>query len=410
MKSVSIQKKLTLIVSVLFFTAYFFSLYFTHKIFFNFIKQQNKNHVITLASYLTSALTAPILEGDREKINEISRTFAGDKDFEFILALDAEKNLLGKSDFSGKISESVVPEIHKKIKDTDIRSPHHLLKSFEAESFIFPLKQEGTDRPAGFVVIGIKNVLLSRSLEKARYTSIVIGFLLLFIFLFVLNKVNKKFLRPVKGLMAGTEQVSQGNFDCQIEITDDGEFGQLARKFNEMTLILKRLDKQKTILNRKLHQYNEKLEEKIENRTRQLKEIQEDVLLVFNQMPVGILVLNLKGFIQWCNNRLMQIIGITRDRSLTNFHFKDVDQIKTIGFSAILSSLYRHPKKRVLRKQLILPDGAVRDIEITSQPLKRAGGKVDGTIFIIRDLKSEVYSGEKMKKPLRWSNERVNET
>ena len=77
--------------------------------------------------------------------------------------------------------------------------------------------------------------------------------------------------RPVKELVLGTRKVAEGDLAYRIPIATDDEMGQLARSFNDMTENLGRA-------NREIIEWVRTLEHRVEDRTRELRETQAQLL------------------------------------------------------------------------------------------------------------------------------------
>lgn len=264
---------------------------------------------------------------------------------------------------------------------------------------IYPVKTEVGEHPWGHVVLGFGDDRLLEAVKKARYTALLVSTLVLLLGLIVLQRFSRELTRPVQDLMKGTDQVSQGNFDYQIQVADEGEIGQLARKFNEMTLKLNYYNKQKNLLNKKLHEYNATLEDRIRERTDQLKKIQEEVLLIFHQIPVGLLVVDLDEKIMWFNRELMNIVEIKEndDNSIANSVYSQLGTFNRIGLTDVLKRLSGSEKKQIMRHHLKFEDIRKNKIvEIATQPLIGEDTQLDGTIFIIKDITREVTLEKKM--------------
>lgn len=83
---------------------------------------------------------------------------------------------------------------------------------------------------------------------------------------FITNKVNK----PLHLLIDGSKNIARHNFDYKVDIQDRSELGLLAKSFNNMSAQLKssfeKIEKQ----NDEIREYNEKLEQLVEERTKEL--------------------------------------------------------------------------------------------------------------------------------------------
>lgn len=77
--------------------------------------------------------------------------------------------------------------------------------------------------------------------------------------------------RPVKDLVVGTRKVAGGDLDYRIPIASEDEMGQLARSFNDMTSKLWKA-------NQEITGWVKTLEQRVEDRTRQLRETQSQLV------------------------------------------------------------------------------------------------------------------------------------
>ena len=88
--------------------------------------------------------------------------------------------------------------------------------------------------------------------------------------------------RPVKELVLGTKRISEGDLDHFIDVTTGDEMGHLAASFNQMTLDLQNAQKQ-------IQEGIRNLEQKVEERTRELKATQSQLLHSEKLAAVGAL-------------------------------------------------------------------------------------------------------------------------
>jgi two-component system NtrC family sensor kinase len=88
--------------------------------------------------------------------------------------------------------------------------------------------------------------------------------------------------RPVKELVLGTKRISGGDLDHLIDVASNDEMGHLATSFNQMTLDLQDAQKQ-------IQEGIRTLENKVEERTRELKATQSQLLHSEKLAAVGAL-------------------------------------------------------------------------------------------------------------------------
>lgn len=105
--------------------------------------------------------------------------------------------------------------------------------------------------------------------------------------------------RPVAALAHGAREFTRGNFDHRIQLKRNDELGHLATTFNEMGQSVAEA-------NRKLVRFNEELRAQVEERTRELKTAQTQLLRSQRLAAVGDLS---AGLAHEVNNPLSAIVG-----------------------------------------------------------------------------------------------------
>jgi len=122
---------------------------------------------------------------------------------------------------------------------------------------------------------------------------------------------------PLKEVTEACREIGKGNLDVKIETKSKTEIGELADTFNEMTLELAEAKDELVRLN--LH-----LEEKVEERTRQLKEAQEQLIQSAKMATIGTLA---GGIAHEINNPLGAILTNTQ---MLLMEVKDPDQRESL--------------------------------------------------------------------------------
>jgi len=147
--------------------------------------------------------------------------------------------------------------------------------------------------------------------------------IILFIALFISSFIPRIITRPLRRLHEGTEEIIKGNLDYKVGTSSPDEVGQLSRAFDEMTANLKKSREE-------LEEYSRNLEEKVEVRTRELSDINQDLekeiikrkqieetltksqqefASVFMNSPVAMVYLDEKSNIININSRFSELFG-----------------------------------------------------------------------------------------------------
>src|SRR6266536_2071668 len=92
--------------------------------------------------------------------------------------------------------------------------------------------------------------------------------------------VRRMIDRPLKQLQAGTHKLSGGDLGYQIELTSNDQIGDLAASFNSMSLQLR-------AANERMASWARTLEDRVEEKTRELRKAHDEVLHVETMASVG---------------------------------------------------------------------------------------------------------------------------
>ncbi|MBI4824378.1 MAG: response regulator [Nitrospirae bacterium] len=196
----------------------------------------------------------------------------------------------------------------------------------------------------GKIVIGLSDEMLLNSLHKLRASMLVVllilagisfGFALLFI---------KALVSPLKEMVSLVDRVGKGEFKTMVEIKGKDEVARLSERFNDMQ---RQLGAQRDALER----YTENLEYTVEERTKELRGTQEQLLQVQKMDSLGALA---GGIAHDFNNLLSAILGYA------SFIKEEIDE--------------SHPHYKYWN---IIEQVALRGSELTSHLLTFSRGRVE---------------------------------
>jgi len=129
------------------------------------------------------------------------------------------------------------------------------------------------------VVVSMKNVesvIQSNNQRIITNTLLISGIISLFVWMFITFLVNK----PLKRISSGMEEIGKGNLDYRINVHSHNELGSMASRFNEMS---KRLD----LAYREIREWSETLNEKVNEKTEELKKIYQQIIQIEKLASLG---------------------------------------------------------------------------------------------------------------------------
>lgn len=140
--------------------------------------------------------------------------------------------------------------------------------------------------PAERTVLGVLDVRMSlekvdEGITKAQEQFIFVAVVTVALFSIAsLIFLSVTVLRPVGKLMKGTQEIASGNLGYQIPVGSKDEMGRLAQSFNEMMQSLRRAEEENRL-------WSQTLEERVQQKTDELKRIHEQILQIEKMASLG---------------------------------------------------------------------------------------------------------------------------
>ncbi len=185
---------------------------------------------------------------------------------------------------------------------------------------------------------------------------------------------DRAIARPIATITKAAVQVASGDLNVRVETSANNEIGILADAFNEMTIQLKQSQAQ-------LEESNRNLEQKIEQRTSQLKAI-------LDNMVDGLVTINPSDLIAQCNPAFLAMFSLTRTE-VEGKHAQEIfcDQLLDL----IIAS--RGDRERVLSVDINLTQGRMGKAVVSSiyacESHEGKDANYFGAVVLIRDVTVE---------------------
>jgi C4-dicarboxylate-specific signal transduction histidine kinase len=181
-------------------------------------------------------------------------------------------HILGEG--TGQPGDGVPPRFGSEAQRAHLRSLFERVKQRQPGEVILELAEHGeylaVARLAGpswnFVTVLPKGVVSSAAFQAARYV-LLFGVVSLLLELAIMYWVlERQISRPLQAFTQATDRVAAGDFQVELETSRGDELGKLAHAFQLMAGEVQRREEA-------LRQANEGLERRVEERTRELKEV-----------------------------------------------------------------------------------------------------------------------------------------
>lgn len=216
---------------------------------------------------------------------------------------------------------------------------------------------------------------------KAGLNYLLASFVILGIAIFSITTIllDKFVLSRVSRLTSEVTKISEnGSQQNYVTVKGNDELSNLGNKINGMVTAVKDSRDE-------LKKYSETLENKVEERTLELKKSQEKLKSIFAASPDTILAVDLQYNITECNKQIFETSGYSREDLIgrpTSTFLSETD------YKIILKRLENNLSASVIHVEcnIIKKDKSVYPAELTIGPLRDAQSVIFGLVVMIRDL------------------------
>ncbi|WP_308809804.1 HAMP domain-containing protein [Archangium lansingense] len=158
-----------------------------------------------------------------------------------------------------------------------------------------------------FVTVLPESVVTSKAIEAARYV-LVFGVVSLLVELLIMFWVLRdQISRPLQAFTRATGQVAAGDFGVSLETSRKDELGQLAQSFDQMVREVRQREEA-------LRQSNEGLEQRVDERTRELKDVHQQLMHTARQAGMAEIATNVLHNVGNVLNSVYTAAQLARER------------------------------------------------------------------------------------------------
>ena len=283
-----------------------------------------ENEGVAVLSLLSEAGEVPIFTGNREQLLKVLETLSLHRDIAYAVAFDRGRNELARRLFS--VNEiPPMPNYPADAQSSRIQSTYVATQGKRILELFTPVfgNRTGVDskiEPVGYLRLGLSPEQIDARTGAYLTGAMLVSFFVVLIGVALTLLVTRRILAPVRNLTEAAEAVGRGDLRVRVAETKSSEFSVLTDTFNQMTARL-------AASQASVEEYQHTLEEKVEQRTRELqtatarafKLAQQDIL---TGLPNRVLL----------NQRLQQILALAkREHQQIAVLFLDFDHFKRIN-------------------------------------------------------------------------------
>ncbi len=280
---------------------------------------------VAILSLLSEASEVPMHTANRAQLTQVLESLSLNRSVAYAVALDAQRNELVRRLFSVK----ELPALPKYPDETQIGRIQSTYVNADdkriLELFAPILGKRGASGETrsdtiGFVRLGLSQQQVDERASAYLTSALTVSALVVMIGIALTLLLTRRILAPVRNLTEAAEAVGRGDLRVRVPETRSTEFAVLTDTFNQMTSRL-------AASQASVEDYQHTLEEKVEQRTRELqtatarayKLAQQDIL---TGLPNRVLL----------NQRLQQILALAkREHQQVAVLFLDFDHFKRIN-------------------------------------------------------------------------------
>ncbi|MFH1050220.1 MAG: PAS domain S-box protein [bacterium] len=252
------------------------------------------------------------------------------------------------------------------------------------------------------VVMSLKD--LNKDVSESKQLITIISLIMFLFGILAIIAISSIFVNPLVNLVNTFSKISNGDLSTRTDIRTKDEFGRLGEYFNSMVDKVERTQK-------KLFEMNIALEEKVEERTLDLRkeieerkraenilrESEERIRNIFENAPFGIYQTSLEGKILFANPALMRMLKYDTIGTLLSLDVSEQGYLRQHDRAVFLEKLNRESRVYDFHAQWIAKDGSIIYISENARLVKDDIGKNMYIEGMVEDITERLKAEEKLR-------------
>lgn len=267
-----------------------------------------------IARSLAAATSTPLLTYNYVGLQQLSEKAVKEEGVEYVVILDKEGVVAGYSNrphWQGKRLNDAVSQRASLSKGVLIQKASSLTGAPQLDIAV-PVYVEGSPVKWGTIRVGLSLESVYAEVYRTRAWVLGFGFAVLAFASLVARWLSRRITDPLERLVEATGELARGNFDYRVGIKTGDEIGNLSRKFDDMSAIIRENQLEVERTNAELASLNASLEEKVEERTQALQQAEEKYRLLVEESPNAICVIQ-DGKLKFFNHAFCATFGYSHE-------------------------------------------------------------------------------------------------
>jgi PAS domain S-box-containing protein len=202
--------------------------------------------------------------------------------------------------------------------------------------------------------------------------------------------MSRSIARPVRQLALGAERIGHGHLETRIEVRSQDEIGKLGMAFNEMAAAIGGKEAQ-------LRQAAADLEQRVEERTTELRVSEERYRILAETSPDMIFVIDRQDKVQYVNTLAARQFGKTPEQVIGKARTELFPPGVAEGQAAGLQQVLKSAEQVSSESAIVFPGGHLW-LDTQLVPLRNEAGEVIAVMGVSRDITERKVAEENLKK------------
>jgi len=244
--------------------------------------------------------------------------------------------------------------------------------------------------------------------NRTLWFSVLIGFVLIFLFYFAAKYISGTICQPISELQNGINLISKGNLKYKVALKTNDEIGDLSRSFDKLTKAIvnsrKEVDKRVEKQTKEIKTQKQKLEqqhkailnvlEDIELEKENLESEKDKIDAILHSIGDGVFVVDKNKKLVLLNDAALDISGFSSKELIGKNYFnilKFVDENTQKKRDDFISKCMKSGKIQSMRRDTILltKDGKKVPVADSAAPLINKNGDILGCVVVFHDVTKE---------------------
>jgi len=331
--------------------------------------QQARRTGIALAGSIAASASNDFYNYNYVALEQKAEEASRDPEISYVVLYDKEGAVAA---FSGQgrpdVEKTFPPLDQKDLSTLDTSLTVGLVAGDDRRGFdiLTPVTMAGTGARWGSVRLGLKLDRIYTQIERTRLYIFLLGLAGVLMGWFLAALFTRRITVPLKNLVNAAVEVSEGNYEVDLDISTGDEVQDLAENFQQMAL--------------KIKEGRDALEANLKE-IRGLKHFSDLIILSITN---GLMTLDAAGRIVTFNRKAEEILSVTSDevvRKSPSEVWGEESEITSLALKGLASG------KTIPGREIQLTvEGALLIVEITTSPIVEADGVTRGLLVLFDDL------------------------